>query len=156
MRHVFVAIGLVLALAVPAIGQSAAAPDFSGTWVLNVAKSTLAKGDTIKSETLVIQQKGSAIVFHYRTNGKKSTEKYIPDGQPRSKKVTSSSQLISATRWQGSTLVIESTLQISIPNAVISVSGLKPVVDKWSLGSDGQTLFYNEDSGKEILVYDRQ
>jgi hypothetical protein len=45
-----------------ALAQTTAAPDFSGTWILKAAKSTLSK-DTIKSQTIVIDNKKSAIVF---------------------------------------------------------------------------------------------
>lgn len=66
MRQLLVAITLVLGAMSSALAQSTAAPNFSGTWVLNFAKSALAKDNTIKSETIVIDYKKSAIVFHYK------------------------------------------------------------------------------------------
>jgi len=83
MRKLLMRITFVLAVAFSALAQTAAAPDFSGTWVLNIAKSTLLKDSTIKSETIVIDNKKLAIVFHYKTDGKKSTETYTPDGKKR-------------------------------------------------------------------------
>jgi hypothetical protein len=140
----------------PLAAQDSAPPNFSGNWVLNTSKSTLAKDSTIKSETIVIDNKKSKIVFHYKTDGKKSTETYTPDSQSRVTRDLSSGQLISKATWQGSTLVVESVLQIKIPNVAVNVSGLKPVVDKWSLTADGRTLSHDEDGGKELLVYDKQ
>lgn len=40
-------------LAAPVLAQNQTVPAISGTWVLNVAKSELAKGANIRSETLV-------------------------------------------------------------------------------------------------------
>ncbi|MGD0841324.1 MAG: hypothetical protein ABSA32_09230 [Candidatus Acidiferrales bacterium] len=156
MRQHLIIIMLVLAVVFPALAQTTAAPDLSGTWVLNVGKSTLAKDNTTKSETIVIEYKKSAIVFHYRTDGKKSTETYTPDGQKRVTENMSSGQLVSTASWRGSVLVIESTLEMKIPNVVVTVSGLKPVVDTWTLATDGRTLTHEIDDPKEISVYDKQ
>ncbi|MGA7556769.1 MAG: hypothetical protein WBW54_23710 [Candidatus Acidiferrales bacterium] len=95
MRQLLITITLVLVVMFSALAQTAAAPDFSGTWVLNSGKSTLAKDNTTKSETIVINYKKSAIVFHYKTDGKKSTDTYTPDGQKRVTENLSSGQLIS-------------------------------------------------------------
>jgi hypothetical protein len=156
MSQSLITISLILAAMFPALAQTAAAPDFSGTWVFNSAKSTLAKDNTIKAETIVIDYKKSAIVFHYKTDGKKSTETYTPDGQKRVTKNMSSGQLTSKASWHDSVLVIESTLDIKVPNATVVVTGLKPVIDTWTLAADGRTLAHDADDHKEILVYDKQ
>ena len=83
MRQLLVTITLVLAVIFSALAQTTAAPDLSGTWVLSAAKSALPKDSTIKSQTIVIDNKKSAIVFHYKTDGKKLTETYTPDGKKR-------------------------------------------------------------------------
>jgi len=156
MRQLLVTITLVLAVMFSALAQTTAVPDFSGTWVLNFAKSALAKDNTIKSETIVIESKKSAIVFHYKTHGKKSTETYTPDGQKRVTQKMSSGHLTSTASWHGSALVIESTLDIRVPNVTVVVTGLKPVVDKWTLAADGRTLTHDADDHKEVFVYDKQ
>lgn len=156
MRQLLVTITLVFAAMFSALAQTTAAPDFSGTWVLNFAKSTLAKDNTIKSETIVIDYKKSTIVFHYKTDGKKSKETYTPDGQKRVTQKTSSGQLISTASWHDSVLVIESTLDIKVPNVTVVVTGLKPVIDTWTLAADGRTLTNDADDHKEIFVYDKQ
>ena len=156
MVRALTSISLVLAFTSSALGQAAATPDFSGTWVLNLGKSTLAKDNSIKSETIVIDYKKSTINFHYKTDGKKSSEKYIPDGQPRVSEKMASGQLVSKASWQNSTLVIESTLQVKIPNVTVAVSGLKPIVDRWTLSPDGRTLSHEAPDGKEIFIYDKQ
>ncbi|HUA01927.1 MAG TPA: hypothetical protein VMB02_16440 [Candidatus Aquilonibacter sp.] len=156
MRKPLAVMTMVLAVVLSALAQGTAAPDFSGTWVLNIAKSTLAKDNTVKSETIVVDYKKSKIVFHYKTDGKKSTETYTPDGQQRVAEDMPSGQLISKASWHDSTLVIESTLQIKIPNAAVSVTGLKPVVDTWKMGPDGRTLTHETEDPKEVFVYDKQ
>ena len=136
------------------LAQTPATPDFSGTWVLNVAKSTLMKDSTVKSQTLTIENKKGTIVMHYKIDGKKSTETYKPDGQKHSAYTEGKSQLIAVTDWRDGKLVIESTLDLGIPNMV--VTGLKPIVDTWSLSSDGRVLTNDADDHKETYIYDKQ
>ena len=155
MRQLLITITLVIAV-MSVFATAAEAPDFSGTWVLNVAKSTLPKDSTIKSRTIVIENKKSAIVLHYKTDGKKSTETYTPDGKKRASVNMSSGQLNSSASWHDSALVIESTLDIKIPNATVVVTGLKPVIDTWTLTAEGRTLTNDADDHKEIYVYEKQ
>ena len=158
--RVLTTIALVLAVTFPALAQTPTqtnvAQDFSGTWVLNVAKSTLPKDSAIRSQTIIIEYKKSAIVFHYKTDGKKSTETYTPDGQKRASLNMSSGQLTSSASWHDSVLVIESTLDIKIPNATVVVTGLKPIVDTWTEAADGRTLTHDADGHKEICVFEKQ
>ncbi len=156
MRHFLITITVVLAVMFPELAKTADAPDLSGTWVLNTSKSTLSKDSTVKSETIVIENKKSEIIFHYKTDGQKSTEKYTPDGKKRVTKNVSSGQLTSSASWRDQALVIESTLDIKIPNATVVVTGLKPVVDTWTLGADGRTLTHDVADHKEIYVYEKQ
>ncbi|MGB7285207.1 MAG: hypothetical protein WBE13_23315 [Candidatus Acidiferrum sp.] len=156
MRQLLVTSALVLAVIFSARAQTAAAPDFSGTWVLNAAKSTLPKDSTIKSQTIIIDNKKSAIVFHYKTDGKKSTESYTPDGKKRVSLKMSTGQLTSTASWHDSVLLIESTLDIKVPNATVVVTGLKPVIDTWTLAVDGRTLTHDADDRKKIYVYEKQ
>jgi hypothetical protein len=156
MRQFLITITLVITVVFSVFSTAAEAPDFSGTWVLNVAKSTLPKDSTIKSQTIVIENKKSAIVFHYKTDGKKSTETFTPDGKKRVSLNTSSGQLNSSASWRDSGLVIESTLDIKIPNAIVVVTGLKPVIDTWTLAAEGRTLTHDADDHKEIYVYEKQ
>src|SRR5438876_7286684 len=149
-------ITLVLVMTCSALAQAGAPPDFSGTWVLNPTKSTLAKDATIKSQTIVIVYKKSAIVFHYKTDGKKSTETYTPDGKKRASLNMSSGQLMSSASWHGSALVIESTLDIKVPNATVNVTGLKPVVDTWTLAADGRILTHDANEHEGVYVYEKQ
>src|ERR1700683_2489451 len=102
MRQLLVTVTLALAVAFAALAQNPPAPDLSGTWVFNPAKSTLGKDNTIKAQTIAIDYKKSTIVFHYKTDGKKSTETYTPDGQKRVSMDMSSGQLISKASWQDS------------------------------------------------------
>jgi hypothetical protein len=156
MRQFLMTIALVLAVMFSEFAKAAEAPDFSGTWVLSATKSTLSKDGTIKSQTIVIDNKKSAIVFHYKTDGKKSTETYTPDGKKRVSMNMSSGQLNSSASWHDSVLVIESTLDIKVPNAAVVVTGLKPVIDTWTLAADGRTLTHDAADHEEIYVYEKQ
>lgn len=156
MRQLLITITLLLAVMFSEFARAAAAPDFSGTWVLNAAKSTLPKDSTINSQTIVIENKKSAIVFHYKTDGKKLTETYTPDGKKHVSLNTSSGQLNSSASWNDSALVIESTLDIKVPNATVVVTGLKSIIDTWTLAADGRTLTHDADDHKEIYVYEKQ
>ncbi len=62
MRQFLITITLLIAVMFSVFATAAEAPDFSGTWVLNVAKSMLPKDSTIKSQAIVIENKKSAIV----------------------------------------------------------------------------------------------
>jgi hypothetical protein len=153
VRQLLVTITAVIAVTSSELAQSTAKPDFSGTWVLNIVKSALAKDTKTKSESIVIDYKKSTIVFHYKTDGEKSTETYTPGGQRRVARDMSSGQLISRASWQNSVLVIESTLETNVPNVVVTV---KPVINMWTLATDGRTLTHETDNPKEISVYDKQ
>ena len=104
VRQLVIAITLVLAVTFSALAQTMAAPDFSGTWVLSAAKSTLAKDSTIKSQTIAIAHKKSTIVFDYKTDGKKSKETYTVDGKERGTNMPPAS-VISKASWRNSVLV---------------------------------------------------
>jgi hypothetical protein len=156
VRQLLVTITLVLAVMFSALAQTTAAPDFSGSWVLNAAKSKLPKDSTIKSQTIVIDNKKSAIVFHYKTDGKQLMESYTPDGKKRVSLSLSSGQLNSSASWHDSVLVIESWLDIKVPNATVVVTGLKPIIDTWTMAPDGRTLTHDADGDKEIYVYEKQ
>ena len=157
ISRLIAALVVISLAALGSLGQTPpAAPDFSGAWVLNAAKSTLPKDSTLKSQTIVIDNKKSAIVFHYKTDGKKSTETYTPDGKKRVSLNMSSGQLTSSASWNDSVLVIESTLDIKVPNATVVVTGLKPVIDTWTLAADGRTLTHDTGDHKEIYVYEKQ
>jgi hypothetical protein len=156
MRQLLVTVTLFFTVILSVSAQTAAAPNFSGTWVLNATKSTLPKDSTIKSQSIVIDNKKSAIGFNYKTDGKKSTETYTPDGKKRVSVNMSSGQLNSIASWHDSVLVIESTLDIKVPNAAVIVTGLKPVIDTWTLSADGRTLTHDADDHKEIYVYEKQ
>ncbi len=156
MRQILIMVTLAITVMCSALAKSIAAPDFSGIWVLNVAKSTLPKDTAIKSETVAIENKKSAMVFHFKTDGKKSTETYTPDGKKRVSKKMSSGQLTESASWRDSVLVIESTLDIKIPNVTVVVTGLKPVIDTWALSTDARTLTHDVADHTEIFVYDKQ
>lgn len=150
------AISLATVFSVSLRAQDSAPPDISGNWVLNLGKSTLEKDSQLKAEAIEISAKKSKLVFHFKTDGEKTTETYILDGQSHPSLRMSSGDLMSKAGWQGSTLVVESMLAIKIPNLSLNVQGLKPLVDKWTVSSDGRTLSHLSPDGTETRVYDKQ
>ncbi len=96
-----------------------------------------------------------SVALNCRLDGKKLTETYTPDGKKRVSLNLSSGQLTSTATWHDSVLVIESTLDIKVPNATVVVTGLKPVIDAWTLAADGRTLAHDADDHKEIYVYEK-
>lgn len=83
MRNVVLILSLAVALAGPLFAKSSAPPDISGTWLLNLNKSKLAKNADIHSETLVIECSGSTITMRDNVDGKLSVRTYFVDGKER-------------------------------------------------------------------------
>jgi hypothetical protein len=75
------AIALSAALIAPIFAQSQALPDISGKWVLNIAKSKLAKGAKTGSEMLVITSSASNVTMRFNVDGKESIQAYATDGK---------------------------------------------------------------------------
>ena len=146
MHRLLLSIALGAALVSTAFAQTAAHPDLSGTWKLNLAKSKLDKHETITSETLVITSADSYVEFRYTIDGKDYPHRYITDGKERSiaeggRQVSPYIITMVKAQWQKSVLVIE------VMHRTL----------RWTLSSDGRTLTLDPDSnGKLSYVYDKQ
>jgi hypothetical protein len=117
----------ILALALPL----AAAPNFSGSWMLNVAKSQYGQFPAPEVMLRTIQIQGLQLTmstYQKGAQGEVTTElKYTTDGKPS---VNGTSTGTAA--WYGDTLVIESSRE--------SQGARLTQRDMWSLSSDGKTL----------------
>jgi len=127
-------LALVTALAaVPALAQSP--PDFSGTWTLDLARSNFGQLPAPESRVDVIQHQEPRLVIKRTTvvNGAQSVVDiaYAVDGQPH-QNTAGGSPISSVLRWDGSTLVVTST--------VTTPQGDLGIVDRMSLSADGKTL----------------
>jgi hypothetical protein len=136
MRKAIVAVLSVTAFATSMIAQTK--PNFSGTWKLNVTKSSFDPLPTPDSRTDVIthndptlkidvDQKGGqgdlAATINYTTDGKEATNKVGP------------LDIKSTLAWEGSNLVVNSKLTIN--DAEVNVKNI------WTLSDDGKTLTQN-------------
>ena len=147
MHRLLLSIALGAAFSSPAPAQTAATPDLSGTWKLNLAKSKLDKHETITSETLVITSADSYVEFRHTIDGKDYPQRYITDGKERpiaevvGRQVSPHLNTMVKAEWQKSVLVIE------VMHRTL----------RWTLSSDGRTLTLDPDSnGKLSYVYDKQ
>lgn len=161
MSRLFVVIALGFALGASLCAQDSATPDLSGTWVLNLQKSKLAKGNRIRSRTVVITSSASTIVAHFVTSEKKtdeSTETYITDGKEYVIGTPINAEEVSKAHWEKSTLVVDVFLRLKMPT--------KPAVDgmetshwqeRWTLSSDGHVLTQVANLiQSSVYVYDKQ
>jgi hypothetical protein len=165
MRQLLVTVTLALAVAFAALAQNPPAPDLSGTWVFNPAKSKLAKSMNIESETAVIISSRSTVKFHFTTNGKTTTRTYSVDGNEhfQSDMVSSPNHFRTyyTTKWEGAALVTHLRVRMETADTpmVGSTEGDR-VTERWSLSPDRhvliQTYTGNGVIPDELLVFDKQ
>jgi hypothetical protein len=109
----------------------AAAPNFSGSWILNAAKSQYGQFPAPEIMTRRIQHKDPELAmstYQKGAQGEVTTDlKYTTDGKPV---VNGANQ--GSAHWQGDKLVIEASRDYQ---------GTKLIQrEEWTLSSDGKTL----------------
>lgn len=128
---------VVLALALcAAFALSAATPDFSGKWKINVSKSDFGqmpppdkfemtvehKEPAVKSTSHTVNQMGEMTMeANYKTDGTETTNKGFGDSTTKS-----------TAKWDGETLVI--TTQAEFQGNKVQITS------RWSLASEGKVL----------------
>jgi len=131
----------LLALALVASGatasaQSAAIPNLSGTWVLQVDKSDFAGMQAPSARTDVVDHQEPRITIKrtVTANGTENSSNlvYGIDGKPY-KNMVGPSELTSTLHWEGSTLV-------SVTTAPNPQGGDITITDRYELSQDGKTL----------------
>ena len=97
-----------------------AAPDFSGTWVLDLDKSELGvknmpadKQAQLKKVTIVIEQTASQLTIKLSTG---DTASYNLDGSPSSNALPDGTKATTMTKWDGDSLVSTTTYDIGGQN----------------------------------------
>ena len=141
-------LALSAALASSALAQTAATPDLSGTWKLNLSKSTLKS--KLQPETITITTDGDKIQFHHSGQPKDRLETFIADGEEHPLGIwteTAPPRFVKTT-WDKSTLVIEFINHG--PNATFNA------VQRWSLSSDRKSLTMQLPAPNLSYVYDKQ
>lgn len=105
---------MVIALSVATAYVESARPDFTGTWVLNIALSAGLRDDERKGATLVVRQSDREIVFE-RTlaGGQPQVVRYLLDGSESASQV-GNAEIKARSRWDGDKLVSEGTQQASV------------------------------------------
>jgi hypothetical protein len=138
------------------LGQASSTPDFSGTWILNLQKSQLAKDSKITVEAITITNSGPSIQFRVTINGEDSMQTFIVDGKEHLVNETQTGKTVEKAAWKKSVLTTETMIRMKLPN------GLAPdfyhQTDHWTLAGDGRTLTreLTEFDKRRTLVYDRQ
>src|SRR5438093_1268926 len=117
LRIAFIASALASA-GCPLVAQGAAHPNLSGVWVMDTTKTEM--GPMMPTAmTYTIVQKGDTLKVNRSTKssqGDMSTDLvYTLDGKPAKNSVTqmgTAADLVSTLTWEGSSLVITSTISI--------------------------------------------
>ncbi len=129
-------LAVVATLALAASTLSAQArPDFSGTWVLQLAQSDFGPipAPTSRQDVIEHQEPALRIVRTQVTAGGEATAtlSYAVDGKPHANRA-GAADVVSVLAWEGAELVITST--ISTPQ------GEATIVDRMALAANGTTL----------------
>ena len=146
------ALALAGAQAVPASRQQ---PDFTGTWVLDTARS--ARDGVLNSLTLTVARSGDSLSVSSEginaAGGFSTRAWYGLDGKPRTNSVGGMT-LSSTVRWDGPVMVVTSSGDARGNSVTID--------DRWSLDAAGQSLTrrssltVNGQARSETLVFGRR
>ena len=137
---------------------SAATPDFSGTWILDFARSDVGKnlaatGQAPRKIKLVIKQTATTISTERFVSEKPETAVHTLNGSECTNTVTGGRQVKSTTTWVGSTLVTKARMAEGNNPGGTTIRSLSP---------DGKTMTIEmivqtpQGEKKQIAVYDRQ
>lgn len=148
------------ATATAASPSSAKTPNLSGTWEMNVAKSSfgpqggptkgtmtvMQAGDKITRTQMMSSAMGNATNTMHNTVGAATTDTITVGGQAM--------PFTSTTRWDGTTLVVDGK---------VSVQGMDiPVVARYTLSADGKQLMVDQTVSTPVgeqtshIVYDKK
>jgi hypothetical protein len=153
MRNLLLTLALFTFFAGSSFAQTATTPDFSGTWKINLPKSTIPKKTAPpRSDIVTITNDGDTIQFHYSADPKDRSYTYIVDGEEHPLGIwveNDSPRFVKAT-WEKSVLVIEYILRATAQDVIHDT-------ERWSLSSDGKTLTKGfEGKSKLAYVFDKQ
>lgn len=137
-----------------ALGQEAAPPDLSGTWLLNPAKSKVPKKVALDPETLVIKCAGNSIEIATSAGDKQSRQMFVIDGKEHTKDTGGGGQIYSKAQWKKAVLFTERGARLT-GNGVGSYEFLTDK-QRWSLSPDELVLTRELEDPKEVLVYDKR
>jgi hypothetical protein len=165
MKRAFI-FSVVMIVAIATIVFAQGKPDFSGTWVLDAAKSDLgqmsasAKKMPMRTVTLVLKQTSDMLTIQRIVGEQKETAVFKLDGSETTNKLPGGNEAKSTVKWVGSTLVGKTTAKIKVDDAQGGVN--TEMTDVRSLSANGQvmTLVVTRQTPrgevKQTLVYNKQ
>lgn len=135
------------------------ATDFSGTWVLDPAKSELpltasAAKALNRTVTITIKQTATTLTIERKTDNRSEAAAYKLDGSPSINKTPSGGEVKSTSTWAGATLVTKSSM--------VSEGTTVQSTDVRSLADGGKTMILEvtrqtpRGETKQKLVYNRK
>jgi hypothetical protein len=150
---------LFLAVIVASMAVAQPKPDFTGTWVLDPAKSDMGMGRAdaapgARTVTLAIKQTAAQLSVERKVGDRAETAVYKLDGSESVNKLPSGSDVKSTTKWVGATLVTKSVMAMGDANVETN--------DVRSLGADGKVMTIDvtrqtpRGEVKQKLVYNKQ
>lgn len=140
MKHVILSLCVVIASGAFALGI--AVPDFTGTWIRDVAKSdemgTYVDGKIqTTSVDLVVRHEGNDLQVESRWSHKPATQvNYVLSGNENTVADERGNPFTYRTTWNDDQLVIEGYTKVSSPFGTIEIK----TKEEWSLSADGRTL----------------
>lgn len=148
----------------PAPGAAAAkpaggAPNLSGIWNLNIAKSDFGAGQPPASQVDTIEMNGISVKVTTDQKGGfmgdfSSTESFTTDGKESTWSGMGGSQVKGTAHWEGGTLVLDAKTDFQGSEVTIK--------DTYRLGEDGKTLYVTSHAGTSMgdfdakMVFDKQ
>jgi hypothetical protein len=148
---------ILLIVSTTASAQDKVAPNLSGTWKMNLAKSKLPKASKVQSETVIIKQDGLQIEFHFDIDGNQSVHGYTADKKEKVIREVpqAGTKIVEKAYWKGATLVTESKIVFNMSSPI---GEMMPTKDSWTVSSDGLVLTEKSQSedGQSETVYDKQ
>lgn len=141
-------IAVLLALSFGQATSALGAPDFSGTWVMDTAKSGIGRASGAATVTLVIKQTRTELTIDRKAGNQVGTAVHKLDGTESINKTPSGKDVKSTSAWVGSTLVIKSFMD----------GQKEPSTFVYSLSADGKVMTIETTSGekKQKLIYNKQ
>lgn len=148
MRTALAVVTAVL-IAMPAVAQSR--PDFTGSWKLNPEKSDAPRqmggggggaggrgmgGGMGPANEIHATQTGDKLMLDQKAGDQSRTLAYYLDGRESRNAGMRNSEMVSTARWDGASLVIESSMSFEGPNGAMTIT----TRDVRTLSDDARTM----------------
>ena len=150
-------ISVFVCLVLPVLTAAQAAPDFSGTWVLNTSKGENLGMVAAVQETLTVTQTAEQLSVQHVVvfQGKESTRavNYDLNGEPMTNYAAMGDKSETVSEWDGDTLLTTWTSEGAIAGTTVVRRETR------SLSGDGDTMTVataRGDNPAMVLVYERK